>query len=319
MRTAITGANGFIGRRACQDLAEAGVRVRALVRGAGNCAEQPFCKEVMDVGELGPDTRWERALEDVDTVVHVAGRAHILRESSENPLTEFRRVNVHGTERLASVAARAGVRRLIYLSSIGVNGRVTRERPFVESDPPLPHSDYAASKWEGEQVLRRVASETELEVVILRCPIVYGPEVKANFLRLMKLVHSGLPLPLGSVENRRSLLYVGNLTNVILLCLDHPEAAGETFLLGDGEDVSTPELVRRIAVASGCPARMVPFPVSLIRAAGRLSGKSSVVDSLADSLMVDTGKIRNTLGWKPPYTVDDGLAETAEWFKGGAR
>lgn len=312
-RAMVTGANGFVGRSLCPVLKDAGFFVRAAVRGAGG--REPLGGDVMSVGDIGPETTWDKALVDVDVVVHLAARVHVLRETLEDPEDECRRVNVLGTERLAHHAARAGVKRLVYVSTTGVNGSSTAGPAVTETSTPSPANAYARSKWEAEKVLSRIAGETGLEVVILRPPLIYGPGVKANFLRLMGLVYRGLPLPLGSINNRRSLLYVGNLTDAILECVHAPEAAGETFLLSDGEDVSTPELARRIRVALGSGSRILPFPPAALRMAGRLVGKSSSIEPLLESMVVDTAKIRNTLGWRPPYTMDHGLRETARWFK----
>lgn len=280
-------------------------------------AKLPFDGDVVATGNIGPETVWAPALEGVDAVVHLAGRAHVLKETSQDPLAEFRRINVLGTECLARAAADEGVRRLIYVSSIGVNGRVTYSQPFTEEDVPTPHNSYAISKWEAEQVLHRVAEETGIEVVILRPPLIYGPGVKANFLRLMKLVNQGLPLPLASVRNRRSFLYVGNLADAVVRCLEYPEVASEVFLISDGEDVSTPELLRCIAGSLHCPARFVPLPPTLLRAAGHLTGRSSMVEPLLDSLVMDCGKIQRVLGWQPPYSLAEGVGDMARWFKAG--
>ncbi len=204
---------------------------------------------------------------------------------------------------------------MVYLSSEGVNGRTTPGFVFTEDQEPSPHNLYAISKWETEQALRRISVETGLEVVMLRPPLIYGPGVKANFLRLMKLVDKGLPLPFGAIKNRRSLIYVGNLADAIVRCIRAPHAAGETFLVSDGEDMSTPELIRRIGRALGHTPRLIPFPPAAIRLAGWLTGRSSMVEPLLDSAVVDSAKIRRTLDWRPPYTIDHGLRETAKWFK----
>jgi nucleoside-diphosphate-sugar epimerase len=242
-----------------------------------------------------------------------------MEESSDDSLTEFRSVNVAGTERLAWAAAAVGVRRIIYVSSVKVNGESTKGKPFDEEDPPDPGDPYAVSKWEAEQKLRQISKETGLEVVVLRPPLVYGPGVKANFLSLMKLVDRGLPLPLGSVVNRRSLLYVGNLADAITACVVHPEAPGDIFLLSDGEDISTPDLAHRLAGLLERPARLLPVSPVLLRAGGRLSGRSELVERLLGSLEVDGGKFRRALGWRPPYTLEEGLKETARWFRSEAR
>lgn len=313
----VTGADGFVGRAVCPILSDKGFAVRAAVRRVNEHAARLPCEGVVAVGDIG--TVSAEAFDGVDAVVHLAGRAHVLRETAEDPRAEFRRVNAFGTEHLARMAASAGAKRFVYISSIGVHGRVTRDRPFDEEDPPSPHNAYAASKWEGERALHRVAAETGLEAVVLRPPLMYGPQVKANFLRLMEVVVRGLPLPFGSVRNNRSLLYVYNLADAIAACVERPEAAGETFLISDGEDVSTPELVRRISRALGRTSRLLPFPPRLMRAAARLAGKQAMVEQLVDSLVIDGGRIKHVLGWRPPYTVEEGLEETARWFDGKPR
>ncbi len=267
------------------------------------------------VGDLLPDTDWSEALVGVDVVIHAAARVHVMKENAVDPLAAFRLVNVAGTERLASMAARAGVRRFVFLGSIGVNGNMTHEQPFTEEDKPRPYIPYTLSNLEAEQVLKEISARTGTEVVIIRSPLVYGPFNPGNFLRLLNLIDRGLPLPLASVGNRRSLIYLENMVDAIITCINHPKAAGQTYLVSDGEDVSTPELIRRVAAALGRPARLFPFPPSLMRFAGRLTGKSEAVDRLFGSLVVDSSKIRRELGWKPPYTVEQGLKETGEWFK----
>lgn len=315
----VTGADGFAGRAVCAALSGEGFKVRAGVRRSGNLLPRLPCDNGVVIGDIGSETAWAEALADIDVVVHLAGRAHVLRETFKDPQAEFSRVNTRGTERLALAAAEAGVGRLIFVSSIGVNGRVTSGHPFVEEHPPTPHNAYAFSKWEAEEALRRIAARTGLGAVVLRPPLMYGPHVKANFLRMLKIVDRGLPLPLGSVNNLRSMLYVRNLADAIVACIEHPKAVGETFLISDGEDVSTPELIRRIAHALGRPARLMPSPPRLLRTAFNLAGKSAMAEQLLDSLVVDSSKIRRVLGWRPPYMLDDGLRETAVWFKNGQK
>jgi nucleoside-diphosphate-sugar epimerase len=273
----------------------------------------PNTVEAFMIDSIGPDTAWSAVLTDVDVVVHLAARVHVMQDSSSDPPSAFRQVNVAGTERLARQAATAGVKRLIYISSIKVNGEES-STPYTELDTPNPQDAYAVSKWEAEQILRQIATETGLELVILRPPLVYGSGVKANFLQLIKIVNRGIPLPLARVNNRRSLIYVGNLADAIVACVTRFEAAGQTYLVSDGEDISTPELIRRLADALGRASRLLPFPLKMLRLAGKLIGKSAEVERLLGSLTVDPSKIRRQLGWKPPYTIDQGLRETAEWF-----
>lgn len=313
-RVLVTGSNGFVGQTVCATLTEAGYAVRAAVRN-GDTPQAPSFEDTVTVGYIGPDTDWTAALEEVDAVVHLAGRVHVLRETFRDPQAEFHKVNVLGTEHLARAAASAGVRRMVYVSSIGVNGRATPGFAFTEDHSPSPHNSYAISKWEAEQELHEVARVTGIEVVVLRPPLIYGPGVKANFLRLLELVDKRLPLPLGGIKNRRSLLYVGNLSDVIVKCIEAPEAKGETFLVSDGHDVSTPDLIRLIGEALGDTPTLLPVPMSVMRLAGRASGTLSAIEPLLDSLTVDSGRVRRKLNWKPPYTMAQGMKETAAWFK----
>jgi len=299
MKVLVTGANGFVGRALVAGLEADGVAVEAATR--------------QRVGDLGVSTDWSSALSGCTAVVHLAARVHVMRDVASDPLAAFRAVNVDGTINLAHQAARAGVRRFVYLSSIKVNGE-GREEPYREGDTPSPQAPYAISKWEAEQGLRQIELETGMEVVILRPPLVYGPDVKANFQRLLATVDKGWPLPLGAVENRRSLLYLGNLVDAIQLCLEHPAAAGQTYLLSDGEDVSSPELVRLLARAMGRPARLLPVPPAWLRLAGGLLGRRAEVERLLGSLVVDSSRIRRELGWSPPFCLDAGLAETAQHY-----
>ena len=313
----VTGANGFVGRHVCQALVGSGYRVLVAVRDRGRCLDlKSMGCEPVAVGDIGGDTDWTQALRGVNRVVHLAARVHVMDERKRNSLEEYRRVNVLGTQRLAEQAAAAGVRRLVYLSSIKVNGETTVGRQVMrESDPPAPQDPYGQSKWEAEQVLHRVADGTGLEVVILRPPLIYGPGVGANFLALMKAVSRGVPMPLGSIHNARSLLYVGNLVNAIALCLQHPDARGQTYLVTDGEDISTPALVQKLAAALDRPVRLISVPTAILGLAGALTGRRAVVARLAGSLVVDSSKIRRDLSWQPPYSLEEGLRVTAEAYR----
>ena len=304
----VTGANGFVGRVLCKALATAGRTVRKAVRAATGD------RNTIAVGEIGPATDWRAALSGVSAVVHLAARTHVLRETETDPLAAYLHVNAEGTQRLARSAAACGVRRLVFLSSVKVNGERTWERPFTEDDPPRPEDAYGASKREAEQALARVAGETGLETVVLRPPLVYGPGVKANFLRLMDYVSRGIPLPLGAIVNRRSLIYAGNLAHAILTALDAPAAAGRTYLVSDGEDVSTPALARMLAQALGVKPRLLPVPLAALGVAAALAGKRSELARLAGSLQVDSSRIRRELAWRPPFTLAQGLELTARWY-----
>lgn len=259
------------------------------------------------VGDIGPDNDWTAALRGVDAVVHLAARAHVLRESSDEAHARYRAVNALGALRLAEAAAASGIERFVFLSSARVHGERSIDAPFTESSPLLATDPYGRSKAEAELGLAALARDSRLAPVVLRPPLVYGPEARGNFARLVALVARGVPLPLGAVRNRRSLIYVGNLVDAIVRAVDDPGAAGETFMVSDGEDVSTPELVRRIARALGKPARLLPVPVALLRLGGALAGRSDDVARLAGDLAVDGGRIRERLQWTPPFRLDDAL------------
>lgn len=307
MKPLITGASGFIGGALRATLSRAGYDAVPAVRVArGMPAERV-------VGEIGPNTDWREVLPGAQAVVHLAARVHVMRDAASDPLSVFRSVNTAGTLNLARQSAAAGVKRFVFVSSIKVNGE-GRESPYTESDPPGPRDAYAISKWEAELGLREIESATGMEVVVLRPPLVYGPGVGANFLRLMRSVEKGRPLPFGRVANRRSLLFLDNFTDAIRLCLEHPSAAGKTFLLSDGEDVSSAELVRRLARVMNRPARLLPVPASWLRMAGALFGRSTEMDRLLGSLTVDSTRIRQELGWRPPFSLEEGLGQTVAYF-----
>jgi nucleoside-diphosphate-sugar epimerase len=260
-------------------------------------------------------TNWLAALQGVDTLVHCAARAHVLHDRAIDPLAEYRRVNVAGTLRLAEQAAAMGVQRFVYMSSIGVNGVLSPpDKVFTEADKPTPHNAYTLSKWEAEQGLLRVANETGLEVVIIRPPLVYGCGAPGNFGVLMRAVQHGWPLPLGAVHNRRSLVALDNLIDFILTCMSHPQAANQTFLVSDGLDLSTTELVRDLARAAGVTARLVPVPQKLLEMSLKIVGKSEMAQRLCGSLQVDISKAQTLLGWKPPITVDEGFRRIAQGY-----
>ena len=307
MKVLVSGANGFVGRALCCQLAIHGHHVVHAVRGASDLAGNAV------IGELNGMTDWAVALVACNAVVHLAARVHVMGDTAQNPQALNRAINTEGTLNLARQAAQAGVRRFVFLSTLKVNGE-GNDVPYRESDVPAPPDAYAISKWEAEQGLRQIELETGMEVVILRPPLVYGPGVKANFQRLLAAVDKGWPLPLGVIENRRSLLYLGNLVDAIQLCLEHPAAAGQTYLVSDGEDVSSPELVRRLARAMGRPARLLPVPPAWLRLAGGLLGRCAEVERLLGSLVVDSSRIRRELGWSPPFRLDAGLSETVQHY-----
>lgn len=305
MKVLVTGAAGFIGRQLCGVLAANGYEVLPTVRTGAVGVE-------LAVGDIGPHTDWQPALaRRPDAIVHLAGRVHIMGETQEGSLELYRRHNVEGTLNLARQAAAAGVRRLVYLSSIKVNGEVTpAQRPFTADDAPAPSDAYAVSKAEAELGLRDLGRATGLEVVLIRPPLVYGPGVKGNFATMVRWVRKGVPLPLGAVHNRRSLVALSNLVDFIVLCADHrrsPCAANELFLVSDGEDVSTAELLRKVARAYGVRSSLVPVPGRLLRLGARVLGRAAAADRLLGSLAVDIGKAREMLGWRPVMTMEQQL------------
>ena len=313
MKFLITGANGFVGQSLCAELLRQGHAVRAAVRSASTLADGI---EVAVAGAIDGETNWAGALRDADVVIHLAARVHVMKDTATDPLTEFLKVNTQGTANLASQAAAAGVKRFVYVSSIKVNGEQTTEaHPFTESDKPNPQDAYAISKWRAEQALQRIAQETGLEVVIVRPPLVYGPGVKGNFARLLSAVQKGIPLPFASIRNKRSLIYLGNLVDALIACGSHPAAARKTYLVRDGEDISTPELVRQIAINLKKPARLFPLPAWLLLGLGGLLGKSEAVKRIAGSLRINDDLIRKELGWKPRFILQQGVQATADWYK----
>ncbi len=309
---AVTGANGFVGRALCLDATRRGMSVRALTR--AECA-LPAGVENIVVGEVDGDTQWEHALSGCDVVIHLAARVHIMHDTSRDPLAEFRRINTAGTIRLAQCAIRAGVRRLVNVSSIGVNGPSTQgESEFTDQDAADPHNPYSLSKWEAEQALQMIHSEGILEVVTVRPPLIYGPGVGGNFLRLMGAVYRGIPLPLGLTRNFRDLLYVGNLTDFLLVCAIHPRATGNTYLVSDGSPVSTHTLLRGLARALAVPSRLFSVPPFLLQWMGNMTGYTAEFQRLLSSLRVDSSKVQRDLDWYPTYTLRQGLQATADWY-----
>ena len=305
-RVLITGAGGFIGRVAVRAFLAAGWDVRAAARRSPSDAERQV--EWRAVGDIEEPMAWQGIARDVQCVVHLAGRAHVLRETESNPLAAFRSINVEATRRLACEAATAGVGRFIFLSSIGVNGVRTENMPFRETDTPRPRTPYTVSKYEAERVLRALGEAGSLEYVILRAPLVYGANAPGNFARLVRWIRRGWPLPLGAVRNRRSLLFVENLAGALRHCASHAVARNELFLVADREVVSTPELVRLLARALGCRSHLWPVPEGLLRAADRVTGARLKLSPLLDTLVVDTSRIEERLEWTPPYSLKEGLS-----------
>ncbi len=308
----VTGASGFIGLPLCSLLVRSGADVRAAVRresaALADLTTDPSTGgrlRQMVVGDLATATDWSAALDGAEAVVHLAARVHAASGQGQADRDRYREINIDATLRLAEAAAHARVRRLVFVSSAKAG----------DGNGDGANDPYSWSKAEAERLLGEASRHPGLECVIVRPPLVYGPRVKANFLRLMRLVDSGVPLPLASVANHRSLLFVGNLADALTTCIGHPRAAGQAFAVSDGEDVSTPELIRRIARVLSRPARLFPFPVALLRLAGGLAGQRQAIDRLTGDLTIDSSPIRAALGWRPPFSMEHGLAQTAAWYR----
>lgn len=297
----VTGANGFVGSALCPALERAGHAVRRAVR-QSSIPSQP---NTIAVGDIGSATQWSQALDGIDVVVHLAGRAHVMQESmtADAVRAAYFETNADGTEALARAAAARGVKRLVFVSSIKVNGEATFDTPYRESDEPHPEDDYGRSKLAAEQRLAQISRQTPLEHVIVRPPLIYGPGVKGNLARLMRIVDRGIPLPLGCIDNRRSLVGLTNLASALTLCCEHPDAAGRTLLVSDGRDLSTPDLIGLIAVGLDRKPRLLPVPASWLRALARVTG-SGALTRLTGSLQVDSHALREGLGWHPPASIE---------------
>jgi len=317
-RILITGATGFVGRAVIAALRQGGHTLSGTTR-QSDLGQGPEGIPLYRVGELGPKLDWSTAVAGAEVVVHLAARVHIMKERASKAsgihLMAHLATNAEGTMRLAEAAAKAGVRRFVFMSTAKVMGEETKSRPFIEADTPVPEDAYSVSKFEAEQVLAEIAAETGMEVTVLRPPLVYGPHVKGNFLSLLKLSQRALPLPIAAINNTRSLISVGNLASAVAVAAVHPNAAGETFLVSDGEDVSTPELFRRTAAALGQRSRQFSLPVPLLQLSGWALGRGDTVRRLTQSLELDSGKIGRLLDWTPKESLDQGLVRTAEWFR----
>lgn len=310
MNVLITGASGFLGSHLCSVLQrDQHITLTACVRKRSSAA----VGRAVEISSIDSATDWKCALEGQDVVIHTAARAHIMKDEVADPLAEYRRVNVDGTLNLARQAFSGGVKRFIFISSIKVNGEQTPlGQPFSSDDTPSPEDAYGISKWEAELGLRQLVTETGMEVVIIRPPLVYGPGVKGNLASMAKLVARGFPLPLGAVKNQRSLVALDNLVDLIIACVHHPAAANQVFLAGDGKDLSTTELLQGVAKAMSAPSRLLPVPTPLLTFFATLIGKKAIADRLFGSLQVDITKTRDFLGWTPPITVEEGLRRCFE-------
>lgn len=305
----LTGASGFVGNALTKELLEKGASVRIAAR---TRLDIPGA-ELVIVPSIDGQSAWSKHLRNIDTVIHCAGRAHVMNDLFADPLPEYRRINVGGTMNLARQAAAAGVRRFIFLSSVKVNGEQTlKGQPFTELDVPMPQNPYAISKFETEQALMELADQTDMEVVIIRPTLVYGAGVKANFFTMLKMVKLGMPLPFGSIENKRSFIYLENLNSLIERCIDHPKAANQIFLASDGYDLSTTELLRYCANAMGVSVYLLPIPESWCILSATVLGQGESIQRLCGTLQVDIGKAKTLLGWKPPISVQVGLQRTVE-------
>jgi len=317
-RILITGATGFIGSALSQYLLEAGHPVRGAIRASKRIPRREISEsanlEWVVLHDHSTERETDEALQGVQIVVHLAARVHVMVDEASDPLHEFRQINCVWTERLAARAAAQGVLRFVYLSSIKVNGEQTIV-PFTEQDIPKPQDPYGVSKWEAEQALDRISKQTRMDVVIVRAPLVYGPGVRGNFLQLLNILRRGIPLPLAGIRNQRSFVYLGNLVDALARCVHDPRAAGRTYLVSDGEDLSTPELVRQLSVAMRTNVCLWTCPTSILSWMGQIVGKRAMIDRLVGSLQVNSSKIQTELDWHPPFTVDAGLSETAAWFR----
>jgi nucleoside-diphosphate-sugar epimerase len=308
MKILVTGVSGFVG----QSLVKALNQRDVCVIGVGRELTAPNADTYFAVPDFTDQSAWIKPLEGCDVVIHLAARVHVMKEEAVDALAEFRKVNVEGTIALAAQAAKAGVKRFIYISSIKVNGEFTElNKPFASQDIANPQDAYAISKYEAEQGLMRIAQQVDMDVVIIRPPLIYGAGVKANFASMLRAVKRGVPMPLGAIHNKRSFVYVGNLVSLIVRCIDHPAAKTQVFLVSDGHDLSTTELLQQCAAALGVKSRLLPIPQSIIKACAALLGKQTAAQRLSGNLQVDISKTCSLLDWKPPITVAEGLKMTA--------
>lgn len=303
----VTGASGFVGTALCVELERLSIACTAAVRKASNPAQ-------LAVGELSTTTDWSQALAGCDAVIHLAARVHVMNDTSDDPLAAFRAVNVAASVHLARQAAQHGVKRFVFVSSVKVNGEATGTRSFTAFDAGAPQDPYGQSKLEAELALKEVALATGLELVIVRPPLVYGPGVRANFMRLMQLAKIGLPLPLGAIHNQRSMVALDNLVDLLILCCRHPAAPGQTFMVSDDHDVSIGELLRMLASGMGKRIWLIPVPAGLIQRCAALLGKKAVADRLLGSLQVDIAHTKATLGWKPVLDIQESINKTVAYF-----
>ena len=311
MKILVTGASGFVGRCLCEHLTKRGHLVTASVRSNQTPPIENINSSIV-VGDLGPDTDWTKALENQEVVIHLAARTHVMNETASNSEAKYLRVNVESTKRLILQMLEQDVSRFIFMSSVKVNGEQTTVQPYSESQPSQPEDAYGRTKHQTELL---ISNSPDLKSTIIRSPLVYGPRVKGNFLKLIQLTERGLPLPIGMIKNKRSLIFLENLIDAVIQSLENSAAIGQTYLVSDNADISTPELFRAVANALNKQSRLIPFPVFLLRLAGVLFGKSGTIKRLTGSLQIDCNKIHKELGWKPPFSLQHGLDKTVIWYQ----
>lgn len=311
MRVLVTGASGFVGKALCKELANRGFDIVAVTRTRDAGLSEIACKLIMaDLADINDEI--QSTLQQVDVLIHVAGRAHIIKEQSKNPYQEYAKINIEATKNLAQKAASTGVKRFIFISSVKVNGEATLNQPFDEATVPNPEDDYGKTKYEAEKELKLIATNSNMEIVIIRPPLIYGRGVKANLKNLIKVCQSKLPLPFGAIDNKRSMVYIENLVDFMITCISHPKAANETFLISDDEDVSTTALIRAIRQSLGTPALQIAIPQQWIVYLMNLFGKKSLASRLCGNLQVDITKAKTLLGWKPPFNFEQGINNTIQ-------
>ena len=314
MKVAVTGVAGFLGTDLANLLLRQGYQVRGILRRTLPDTTDLLISDFSVMGDIGSTTSWGEALKGIDVVVHLAARVHIMNENKHNTKNIYHQVNTAGTETLALESANIGIKRFIYVSTVKVNGEKTTEKSFTENDIPSPVGYYAQSKLESEKIIMDIGKKSGMETVIVRPPLIYGPGVKANFLKLIKLVESGIILPFKSIYNLRSMIYLENMSNFLINCIEKDSAAGQIFLVSDGWDLSTPQLINSIAACLEVTPRLYPFPVSMIKIMGKITGQNSAINRLTDSLRVDISKAKNILSWIPPYTPEQGIEKTINWY-----
>ncbi|MCK5195191.1 MAG: SDR family oxidoreductase [Desulfobulbaceae bacterium] len=314
-KTLVTGANGFVGSALCCRLQEKKWPVKALMRSSRGISNNNIFFDAASIGDIGNESELKGILKGIHTVIHLAARVHVMKETVSDSLREFRKVNVEVTTELANASAKEGIKRFIYLSTIKVNGDKTFDKPFSADDQADPTDPYAISKWEAEQRLHEIGRNTGMEIVVVRPPLVYGRGVKGNFLRLLEMVNKGAVFPLANVKNKRSMISIDNLVDFLMCCMAHPAAVNETFFVSDDDDLSTPQLIGLLAKHLDKSVRLMPFPLWALKGCATLLGKKNIVERLCGSLQIDITKAKKLLDWQPSVSVDEGLMKTVEWYR----